>query len=71
MKLFKHQKEILDLLTDNESFAVFAEAGTGKTAAMLFHLTNLLMVRLLLLMAQLVCAYLVVKKKNFYFLFQA
>lgn len=43
MKLFNHQKEILDLLTDNESFAVFAEAGTGKTAAMLFHLTNLLM----------------------------
>lgn len=42
MKLFNHQKYILDLLTINPLFAVFCEAGTGKTLSMLTHVTNLL-----------------------------
>lgn len=43
MKLFKHQKEALELVTDNDQFALFMEAGTGKTMVMLYHITNLLM----------------------------
>lgn len=41
MKLFKHQKQILHLLTNNNQFAVFAEQGTGKTYPVLCHLCNL------------------------------
>lgn len=43
MKLFKHQKEALELVTDNDQFALFMEAGTGKTMVMLYHITNLFM----------------------------
>ncbi len=42
MPLYEHQKVELDLLTDNNAFALFAEQGTGKTLPMLYHLTNLL-----------------------------
>lgn len=41
MKLFKHQEKILELLTTHDSFAVFAEAGCGKTLPMLYHISNL------------------------------
>ena len=43
MKLFKHQKEALELVTENDQFALFMEAGTGKTFVMLYHITNLFM----------------------------
>lgn len=42
-KLFNHQKNILSFLTIYNHFAVFAEAGCGKTLPMLYHITNLLM----------------------------
>lgn len=42
MKLFNHQKTIVEHLTANSSFAIFAEQGTGKTLPMLYHITNLL-----------------------------
>lgn len=42
MKLFIHQIKILDLLTAEDEFAVFAEAGCGKTLPMLYHICNLL-----------------------------
>lgn len=45
MKLFKHQKKALELITENKQFALFMEAGTGKTLPMLYHITNLLMSR--------------------------
>ena len=41
IKLYEHQREGLDLLTDNDQFALFMEMGTGKTITMLMHLTNL------------------------------
>ncbi len=41
IKLYDHQKHILELLTANDSYAVLAEQGTGKTLPMLFHLSNL------------------------------
>lgn len=43
MKLFKHQEQILSLLTQCDKFMVLAEQGTGKTFPMLLHITNLLM----------------------------
>lgn len=43
IKLFKHQKVMLDLLTRYDQFALFAEAGCGKTIPILYHITNLLM----------------------------
>ena len=43
MKLFKHQEDILELLTSHNHFMVLAEQGTGKTLPMLIHITNLLM----------------------------
>ena len=43
IKLFKHQKVMLDLLTSYDQFALFAEAGCGKTIPILYHITNLFM----------------------------
>lgn len=43
MKLFEHQKEALELVTTYNQFALFMEAGTGKTLAMLYHIVNLYM----------------------------
>lgn len=43
IKLFKHQKVMLDLLTNYDQFALFAEAGCGKTIPILYHITNLFM----------------------------
>lgn len=43
MELYKHQQEILNLLTEHKGFGVFAEQGTGKTLPMLIHITNLFM----------------------------
>lgn len=43
MKLFNHQKTILELLTDNAAFMLLCEQGTGKTLPMLIHLSNLYM----------------------------
>lgn len=43
MELFKHQENILNLLTQNKGFAIYAEQGTGKTIPTLIHLTNLFM----------------------------
>ena len=43
MKLFEHQKKELELLTNHDQFALFAEQGTGKTIPILYHVTNLLM----------------------------
>lgn len=43
MKLFEHQKKELELLTEHNQFALFAEQGTGKTIPMLYHITNLFM----------------------------
>lgn len=42
MKLYEHQKKALEYLTHHDSFALFMEQGTGKTFAMLYHVTNLL-----------------------------
>ena len=41
MKLFNHQKHILELLTENDAFMVLCEQGTGKTLPTLIHLSNL------------------------------
>lgn len=41
-KLYKHQKMMLALLRLNDSFAIFAEQGTGKTLPVLVHLTEML-----------------------------
>ena len=41
MKLFDHQKQIRELLATHDSFAIFAEAGTGKTIPMLYHIVDL------------------------------
>lgn len=43
MKLYEHQKKALELVTDNNQFALFMEPGTGKTLVMLYHITNLFM----------------------------
>lgn len=43
MALYKHQKETLDLLTNNNEFAVLDEMGTGKTMTMLYHISNLML----------------------------
>lgn len=43
MELMQHQEMILNLLSNDKGFAVFAEQGTGKTLPMLYHLTNLFM----------------------------
>ena len=43
MQLYEHQKEALELLSEHDQFALFAEQGTGKTLAILFHVTNLFM----------------------------
>lgn len=43
MKLFDHQKKALELVTDHDQFALFMEAGTGKTLSMLYHIVNLYM----------------------------
>ena len=43
MKLYEHQKTILNLLTTHRQFAIFAEQGTGKTLPVLYHITNLYM----------------------------
>lgn len=43
MELYKHQEEILNLITVNKGFAIYAEQGTGKTLPVLVHLTNLFM----------------------------
>lgn len=43
MELYNHQYEILDRLTNNKGFGVFAEQGTGKTLPTLIHITNLFM----------------------------
>jgi hypothetical protein len=40
--LYKHQKTELELLTDNQYFALFAKQGTGKTLPTLLHILNLL-----------------------------
>ena len=45
MKLFDHQKKALELVTDHDQFALFMEAGTGKTLVMLYHIVNLFMGR--------------------------
>lgn len=42
MKLFKHQEKEVELLTNHNQFAIFAEQGTGKTIPTLYHITNLL-----------------------------
>lgn len=44
MKLFKHQKEEVELLSENSAFALFAEQGTGKTIPMLKHISDLIMI---------------------------
>jgi len=41
--LYQHQKEILDLLTQNERFLLLAEVGVGKTAPALINLSNLML----------------------------
>ena len=43
MKLFEHQKKALELVTEHDQFALFMEAGTGKTLVMLYHITDLFM----------------------------
>lgn len=43
MKLFDHQKTMLELLTTHDHFALFAEAGCGKTIPTLYHIVNLFM----------------------------
>ena len=43
MKLFEHQKTMLELLTTYNQFALFAEAGCGKTIPTLYHIVNLYM----------------------------
>ena len=43
IKLFKHQEKMLESLTLYDQFALFAEAGCGKTIPMLWHITNLFM----------------------------
>lgn len=43
MKLFDHQKKALELVTNHDQFALFMEAGTGKTLSMLYHIVNLYM----------------------------
>lgn len=43
MKLFDHQKTMLELLTTHDQFALFAEAGCGKTIPTLYHIVNLFM----------------------------
>lgn len=45
MKLFEHQKIMLELLTTYKQFALFAEAGCGKTIPTLYHIVNLYMSR--------------------------
>lgn len=39
---YKHQEDMLAMLTSHKQFAINAEAGCGKTLPMLWHLTNLL-----------------------------
>ncbi len=41
IKLYQHQEKALELLTYNNAYALFMEAGTGKTLVMLFHIYNL------------------------------
>jgi SNF2 family DNA or RNA helicase len=41
-RLFDHQKEILEILTENPRFLLLAEVGTGKTLVTLLHLSNLI-----------------------------
>jgi len=41
MELYDHQWDILRYLTENKTFAVFAEQGCGKTIPMLMHIYNL------------------------------
>lgn len=43
MELFEHQKKGIKLLTEHESFGLFWDMGTGKTFAMLTHLSNLVL----------------------------
>lgn len=43
MRLYQHQRAMLELMTTHKQYALFAEAGTGKTLPVLYHLTNLLM----------------------------
>lgn len=43
MKLFEHQIAMLELLTTHDQFALFAEAGCGKTIPTLYHIVNLFM----------------------------
>lgn len=43
MELFEHQKRGIKLLTEHESFGLFWDMGTGKTFAMLIHLSNLVL----------------------------
>lgn len=43
MKLYNHQKEALELVTQHDQFALFCQAGTGKTLVMLYHIVNLYM----------------------------
>lgn len=40
-RLFRHQTELLDLLSQNDRFLVLAEMGTGKTLPVLIHLSDL------------------------------
>ena len=39
---YKHQEDMLELLTTHKQFAINAEAGCGKTLPMLWHLTSLI-----------------------------
>lgn len=43
IQLYEHQKRELELYSEYQHFAVFAEPGTGKTLPMLYHITNLAM----------------------------
>lgn len=41
MELYPHQKQALQLLTNNNQFGLLMEQGTGKTIPILYHITNL------------------------------
>lgn len=43
IRLYDHQKTALELLTNNNRFALFMEMGTGKTIPTIYHVTNLLL----------------------------
>ena len=43
LTMYRHQKTMLEYLTNNRRFLLLAEAGAGKTWPCLLHMTNLLM----------------------------